>query len=72
LAWIVRKVSEVDITEYDRALGGRRGGSAGMVGIEQNVGRLDVARTCDDQACAAIPINMLSDAYGMQVQMNCI
>jgi hypothetical protein len=71
LAWIVRKVSEVDITESDRRLGAWRGGSAGMAGIERIDGRLDASRTCDDQASAAIPINMPSDAYGMQVQMNC-
>jgi hypothetical protein len=72
LAWIVRKVSEVDITESDRALGGRRVACSGMAGIERIDGRLYAATTCDDRACAAIPINMPSDAYGMQVQMNCI
>jgi hypothetical protein len=56
LAWIVRKVSEVDITESDRRLGACRGGSAGMAGMERIVGRLDVATTCDDDASAAIPI----------------
>jgi hypothetical protein len=66
------KVSEVDITESDRALGGRRVVSRIDPGIERIDGRLDAARTCDDAACAAIPINMPSDAYGMQVQMNCI
>jgi hypothetical protein len=65
-------VSEVDITESDRRLGACRVACSGMAGMERNDGRLDVAHTCDDQACAAIPINMLSDAYGMQVQMNCI
>jgi hypothetical protein len=63
-------VSEVDITESDRRLGACRVACSGMAGIERIVGRLDAATRCDAAACAAIPINMLSDAYGMQVQMN--
>jgi hypothetical protein len=66
------KVSEVDITESDRRLGAYRVACSGMAGMERNDGRLDAARTCDDRPRAAIPINMPSDAYGMQVQMNCI
>jgi hypothetical protein len=52
----VRKVSEVDITESDRALGGRLVACSGMAGMELIVGRLDVARTCDDAVSAAIPM----------------
>jgi hypothetical protein len=70
LAWIVRKVSEVDITESDRALGAYPVACSLAAWLEHIGGRLGQHETCDDAPCAAIPIWSIFVATSVIVTMH--